>query len=92
MAVGERLDFFLVERADPDLLLLTERDRHLDVMTAVSTRRQRLTIISSVITHNLFGRIYMSPVGVAHRIIVGAMLRRLARRLDAGAKVAQVRQ
>jgi hypothetical protein len=34
--------------------------------------------VSSVKTHNTFGRIYMMVVGPAHRLIVWAMLRRLA--------------
>ncbi len=76
--VGERLDFFLVEHVAPDLLVLTERDRHLDVMTCISTQGAELTITSSVVTHNLFGRAYMVVVGPAHRLIVRAMLRRLA--------------
>ncbi|PTE21076.1 DUF2867 domain-containing protein [Cereibacter changlensis JA139] len=80
--VGERLDFFLVEHEMPDALVLTERDRHLDVMTCISTSDRRLTITSSVVTHNAFGRAYMLPVGPAHKLIVGGMLRRIARRLE----------
>ncbi len=76
---GQRLDFFLVEHAAPDLLVLTERDRHLDVMTCISTRGAALAITSSVVTHNRFGRAYMLVVGPAHRLIVRAMLRRLMR-------------
>lgn len=79
--VGDRLDFFLVEGARPDALLLTARDRHLDVMTGLHTDGMRLTITSSVIVHNLFGRAYMVPVGPAHRVIVRVMLRRLRRSL-----------
>lgn len=74
---GEHLDFFLVEDARPDRLLLTERDRHLDVLTCVAVHNRRLWIVSSVVTHNLFGRAYMLPVAVAHRIIVRAMLNRM---------------
>jgi hypothetical protein len=81
--VGEKLDFFLVERADPTALTLTERDRHLDVMIAVTTQGHDLAITASVITHNRFGRAYMWPVGPAHRLIVRAMLRRLQRSLAA---------
>ncbi|WP_157098550.1 DUF2867 domain-containing protein [Novosphingobium rosa] len=77
VTVGDRLDFFLVEGASPDLLLLTERDRHLDVMTAIRTTGARLTITSSVVVHNWFGRAYMLPVGPAHRVIVRIMLARL---------------
>lgn len=80
---GDHLDFFLVERADPQVLTLTERDRHLDVMTCITTTGGRLAITSSVVTHNWFGRAYMLPVGPAHRLIVRLMLRRLAQDLAA---------
>ena len=85
VAVGDHLDFFLVEHLDPRMLVLTERDRHLDVMICLSVEGRRLTITSSVVTHNAFGRAYMLPVGPAHRLIVGGMLRRLKRRLEAEA-------
>lgn len=76
---GEMLDFFLVEHAAPDLLVLTERDRHLDVMTCISTAGTEVAITSSVVTHNRFGRAYMVVVGPAHRLIVWRMLRWLRR-------------
>lgn len=79
--VGDRLDFFLVERIEPEILTLSSRDRHLDVLTCITTRNQRLTITSSVKTHNLFGKAYMLPVGPAHKLIVAVMLRRMARAL-----------
>jgi hypothetical protein len=75
--VGDYLDFFLVEYVDDDCLVLTERDRHLDVMTCISTRGGMLSVTSSVCTHNLYGRAYMIPVGIAHRWIVRAMFRRM---------------
>lgn len=81
VAAGDKLDFFLVEEATADRLVLTERDRHLDVMTCVSVDGQRLSVVSSVVTHNRFGRAYMIPVAPAHRIIVRLMLRRLMRSL-----------
>ena len=80
---GDRLDFFTVERADRRALTLTERDRHLDVMIAVTCEGCDLAITASVITHNRFGRVYMWPVGPMHRLIVRAMLRRLQRDLAA---------
>lgn len=88
VAVGDRLDFFLVEAVAPDLLVLTERDRHLDVMTCISTSGNRVTITSSVITHNWFGRAYMLPVGTAHKVLVSAMLRGLAREVASRAGIA----
>lgn len=78
VSAGDRLDFFLVEAAAPDLLVLTERDRHLDVMTCLSTEGNRVTVTSSVITHNWFGRAYMLPVGPAHKVLVSGALKTLA--------------
>lgn len=78
---GDRLDFFVVEHSAPDSLVMTNRDRHLDVMICVSTADRLLTVTASVVTHNAFGRLYMVPVGLAHRLIVGRDLRRLQRRL-----------
>jgi hypothetical protein len=81
---GDMLDFFLVERTTPNALVLTERDRHLDVMTCISTSGSELTVTSSVVVHNRFGRAYMVPVGPAHKLIVAGMLRRLKRKLRNG--------
>lgn len=79
--VGEKLDFFVVEYVSPEVLTLTERDRHLDVMTCISVKDAVLTITSSVKTHIGFGRAYMVPVGPAHKLIVRSMLRWLQRRV-----------
>jgi hypothetical protein len=84
--VGDKLDFFLIEEITPQRLMLSARDRHLDVMTCITAtpnpkgalHRTEVAITSSVVTHNLFGRAYMLPVGVAHRLIVWATLRRIA--------------
>lgn len=79
IAPGERLDFFLVEHASDTDLVLSVRDRHLDVMTWISARERTYRITSSVKVHNLFGRLYMVPVALAHRMIVAADLGRLQR-------------
>lgn len=80
--VGDQLDFFLIERIEPTILTLSERDRHLDTMTCITTHDQRLTVTSSVKVHNLYGQLYMVPVAPAHRLIVSAMLWRLSRSLN----------
>lgn len=77
VAVGDKLDFFLAEAITADRLTLTERDHHLDVMTCISVEGRHVTISSSVITHNLFGKAYMLPVAPAHKLIVWLMLRGL---------------
>ena len=80
--VGEYLDFFLVEYADEETLVLTERDRHLDVMTCISTDGPAVSITSSVRVHNWFGHAYMIPVGAAHKWIVRGMLKRLQEKVS----------
>ena len=82
VAVGEYLDFFRVEQSTSDLLVLTERDRHLDVMICLSITDHVFTITSSVVTHNRFGRAYMVPVGPAHKVLINLYLRRLKRQLQ----------
>lgn len=74
---GDRLDFFLVEAVSDTVLTLTVRDRHLDVMTCLSSNRGVLTVTSSVKTRNWFGRAYMFPVRPAHKLIVAMSLKRL---------------
>jgi len=79
--VGDHLDFFLVEHIEPDMLVLTARDSHLDVMTCVSTDGNSVSITASVVVKTLFGRLYMLPVGTAHRWIVRNALRRMKQSL-----------
>jgi hypothetical protein len=81
--VGDRLDFFLVEHVDDTVLVLTERDRHLDVMTCLSSDGNVITVTSSVRVHNWFGHAYMLPVGIAHKWIVRSMLKKLLRKTAA---------
>jgi Protein of unknown function (DUF2867)/Zinc-binding dehydrogenase len=75
--VGGHLDFFLIERLEDTMMTLTARDRHLDVMICIEIEGCTIKITASVVTHNLFGRLYMIPVAPAHRLIVWLMLRRL---------------
>ncbi|WP_027259369.1 DUF2867 domain-containing protein [Leisingera aquimarina] len=79
---GDKLDFFLVEALSDEVMTLTVRDQHLDVMTCVSSSSGVLSVTSSVKTHNLFGRIYMIPVRPAHKLIVALSLKRLRREFD----------
>lgn len=78
---GQMLDFFLVEYVSQGVLTLTERDRHLDVMTCISSSGTEITITSSVTTHNTFGKIYMIPVAPAHKMIVRRNLKQIGRAL-----------
>ncbi|WP_246251480.1 DUF2867 domain-containing protein [Affinirhizobium rhizoryzae] len=76
---GDRLDFFLVEDVAPNRLILTVRDRHLDVMICLLIKDCVLSVTASVVTHNAFGRAYMLPVGPVHKIIVKRDLMHLAK-------------
>lgn len=78
---GDKLDFFLVEAVSDTRMTLTVRDRHLDVMTCLSSSNGILSVTSSVKTHNLFGRAYMLPVRPAHKLIVAMSLKRLEQAL-----------
>jgi len=80
---GSRLDFFTVEDVADDRLVLTVRDHHLDVMNAVTIADRRLTVTTSVVVHNALGRLYMLPVGPAHRLIARVLMARFARALAA---------
>lgn len=81
--VGDKLDFFLIERSDAEVMTLTARDRHLDVMVCITTAGGLAGITTSVKTHNAFGKLYMLPVAPAHRLILWTMMRRLRRALAA---------
>lgn len=84
---GDMLDFFLVEHVSETCLTLSERDKHLDVLTCISTDKNRVTITSSVKVHNRFGHAYMVPVGPAHKLIVAyslaALRKTVAKRVSA---------
>jgi len=73
----QMLDFFLVEYISQNTLTLTSRDKHLDVMTCISTCQNILTITSSVKTHSTFGRLYMIPVRPIHKLLVRNNLKQL---------------
>ena len=77
--VGDELAFFTVDAVRDDLLALAVRDRHLDVMACITAEGRKVQVTASVRVKNLFGHVYMLPVGPAHRLIVWAMLRRLKR-------------
>lgn len=54
-------------------------------MICLSINARVVTITSSVVTHNAFGRAYMVPVGPAHKVIIQRNLRQLQRALAEGA-------
>lgn len=80
--VGDRLGIFVIHSLSDQEVVLTDADRHLDAKVSVrktgSVDHPTATVSTVVHVHNLLGRLYMLPVAPVHRLIVPAMLRRLA--------------
>ncbi|RCS58621.1 DUF2867 domain-containing protein [Parvibium lacunae] len=78
---GERLGIFTVVSNRPEELLLTDQDKHLDVVISVyqsSANSSEFTISTVVHTHNWLGKLYMLPVAPLHKLIVRNMLSKVA--------------
>ncbi|NVK34137.1 MAG: DUF2867 domain-containing protein [Rhodobacteraceae bacterium] len=84
LRVGDAWDFFVIENVSDEILSLSARDVHLDVLTCVSVKGREVTITSSVVVHNAFGRLYMVPVGIAHKVIVSNGLAYLRKKIALG--------
>lgn len=87
---GERVGIFpVLSRAASELLLGLD-DRHLDFRVSVRVTAdggQRLGVLTTLVRfHGRLGRAYFAVVKPFHRVIVPAMLRRAARRLEATAE------
>jgi hypothetical protein len=81
-ARGEMIGIFPVVSETPGRLVAGFNDSHLDfrlvVDVATSGDRQQVTATTLVLTHNWLGRSYLALILPFHRLIVGAMLRRVA--------------
>ncbi|MDR9486129.1 MULTISPECIES: DUF2867 domain-containing protein [Sediminimonas] len=58
---GDRLDFFLVEHTDENTLFLTERDKHLDVMTCAPTNGAKVSVTSSYFAQGAISNVHNRP-------------------------------
>lgn len=82
---GERLGVFELLHIDDDEVLAGDDDKHLRVL--LSVRRlpaqggQPASVVLSTVVHlhNTLGRLYMLPVGPAHKLIAPAVLARVNR-------------
>ncbi len=77
---GQRIGIFTFVRATPSELVVQDDDKHLTVQLALLKRNMdaahdEITLCTVVRTHNALGRLYMLPVGPAHKRIVPAVLR-----------------
>jgi len=87
IAAGDKLDFFDVQKISDEELVLSASDKHLIVIVTLNLapakdRKRKLSVTTSVKTHNLLGKLYMLPVKPAHGIIVRNMLNRLKQAND----------
>lgn len=80
--VNEKLDFFDVVKITETELFLQSTDKHLRVLVALQIHehedtQNKLTVTTSVVTYNFFGKIYMLPVSLVHGLIVRNSLKNL---------------
>jgi hypothetical protein len=82
----ETIGLFPILTQTPERLVAGFNDKHLDFRVVVdvaasgadSKAGQQVTATTLVKTHNLFGRLYLAVILPFHRLIVPAMLRKLA--------------
>ena len=78
---GNRVGMFPVISDTPSRIVAGFDDRHLDFRAIVDVagagRGQRVTATTVVLTHNLFGRTYLTLIAPFHRLVVRSALRRL---------------
>jgi hypothetical protein len=82
----ETIGLFPILTQTPDRLVAGFNDKHLDFRVVVdvatagpgSQTGQRVTATTLVKTHNVFGRLYLAIILPFHRLIVPAMLRKVA--------------
>jgi hypothetical protein len=81
-APREMIGIFPVVSETPDRLVAGFNDSHLDFRLVVDVAplgdRQRVTATTLVLTHNWLGQSYLALILPFHRLIVRAMLRRVA--------------
>jgi hypothetical protein len=78
----QMIGIFPIVSETPDRLVAGFNDSHLDfrfvVDVAASGDRRQVTATTLVLTHNRLGRTYLALILPFHRLIVRAMLRRVA--------------
>jgi hypothetical protein len=80
LQVGQRMGLFSFVSATPHELVVEDTDKHLTVQLSIlkntmDYQYDRLTLTTVVHIRNMLGRLYMLPVGPAHKLIAPAVLR-----------------
>lgn len=83
---GERLGLFRVYKKTEDEIIIGENDKHLNfrvsiLLQKVETNAQSITISTTVVFNNWFGRLYFFPVKPFHKLIVPIMLKSILKDL-----------
>lgn len=86
---GERVGLFKVFEKTENELIMGEDDAHLDFRVSIfvdehtgDTRKSLLSLTTTVIFKNWFGRLYFFPVQFFHRLIVKATLKKMLRKIN----------
>jgi hypothetical protein len=86
---GEQLGLFKVFSSNENEVILGENDKHLDFRISLflesseeNTTKKKISISTTVIFHNLFGRLYFLPVKPFHQLIVPSMLKGIINHLE----------
>lgn len=88
---GERVGLFKVFEKTENELIMGENDTHLDFRVCMfvdehtsDVSKSILSLTTTVIFKNWFGRIYFFPVQFFHRLIVKATLKKMLREINQG--------
>lgn len=85
---GDSVGFFKVFKRNTNEIVFAENDKHLNFQTALllevipGSQKQYLYSITLVHFNNLLGRLYFFPVKPFHKLIIKALLRRMARDIN----------
>jgi Protein of unknown function (DUF2867) len=86
---GEKVGIFKIYDKTENEIILGEDDKHLNFRVSlyldeskIGQTDTKLTISTSVIFNNWFGRLYFLPVRLFHRFIVPAMLKAIIKELE----------
>ncbi len=88
---GEQLGLFKVFDKRENEIVLGEDDKHLNFRVSLfveqlhgNEQKKALTITTTVVFNNWFGRLYFLPVRPFHKLIVPTMLKGIIRELEKG--------
>ena len=88
---GEQLGLFKVFDKRENEIVLGEDDKHLNFRVSLfveqlhgNEQKKELTITTTVVFNNWFGRLYFLPVRPFHKLIVPTMLKGTIRELEKG--------